>query len=242
MNDQDEHGRRIALILELEVAIQLLEDGLAELQRTTFARVRHFTFLLLLANGLERLMKVIIIVQTIKAEGRFLTEGELKVLGHNLEGLLQQILTRCFTPEYLRGSIGAADSEFLRTNQTFTAVLSILSDFARGDRYMFLDQTATPTETLDSPESRWEALVMNLCSPADLERLRSAAGARAVVAQTTQVLVITVERSLRSLCRLFTLADLGEDARPLSVLVRPFGRLEDGQLGKIVYKRVETVA
>jgi hypothetical protein len=47
--------------------------------------------------------------------------------------------------------------------------------------------------------------------------------------------VVSLERFIRALCRLFTLADLGSDAKSLSVTVAKFWRLDDEALGTTVY-------
>ncbi len=84
MRANDDTLRRLYLMEELDVSVATIETGLAELQRSRPYRTRHFVFLLLLATGVERLMKIVLHLRTLETTGAFLSrDAMIKRYGHD---------------------------------------------------------------------------------------------------------------------------------------------------------------
>ncbi len=138
---------------ELEVAVNAIESGFAILQGGNIYRRNEFAFLLLLTTGLERVMKVILHLNSQHTRGTFLSGDEVRRLSHDLVALRDEVILRSYTVEYLRRPVAVEDQEFMRDDFLFGRLLAVLSDFARRDRYIYLDSIANPN--LPDAEDRW---------------------------------------------------------------------------------------
>jgi len=209
-----EMSSRIYLLLELNVSIQVIETGLAVQQQSQSAE--RFVPLLLLSTGLERLMKIILSLHTLKTQGRFLTNQELKDLNHKLIKLRDDIVNGCFSPQYLKGQTGKEDWKFLQDDDLVNRMLRVLSDFAQRDRYAYLDGTANPEGFSQSPERCWDGLTDNST-------------------RSDSSLVICVERLVRALLRLLVENGLEAEAQVHSPRAHIFLEISTKHLGERKY-------
>jgi hypothetical protein len=105
---------------ELLTAMRLLKTGLRELNRMTGATDFFHLPILLLASGLERMIKTVICCHHLETTGDYPRRSVFPKgkRGHNLVWLLDQITQRCFSDEYLaRIPAARTDIEFLRNDQ-----------------------------------------------------------------------------------------------------------------------------
>ncbi len=89
---------------ELEVAVNAIESGLAILQGGNIYRRNEFAFLLLLTTGLERVMKVILHLNSQHTPGTFLSGDEVRRLSHDLVALRDEVILRSTTAT-VRGAV-----------------------------------------------------------------------------------------------------------------------------------------
>jgi hypothetical protein len=235
---QNERLRVSNLIQELDVAMQLIETGLAILQRSRLYRAKYFAFLLLLTSGLERLMKIILILRVLHTEKRYLTKNELRVLGHDLLNLRQQVLDSCFTSDYCRRQLAQQDRTFIERDSTLAQLFDVLSDFARKDRYAYMDGVAEPIIWEEGPpDQRWEHLEFSQISLAEVTALFKANQDDVAKQRSVQQLIISLERGIRALARLFLWDALGDRGKSIGTApgVWSFAMLNDADLGTRVY-------
>jgi len=58
-------------------------------------------------------MKIILCLHNVEMHGRFLSESEFKDFGHDLVKLLQSVIDKCFTDNYLKKPVAAKDLYFI---------------------------------------------------------------------------------------------------------------------------------
>ena len=226
--------QRDALGGEVFTAILLIEAGLGHLQRNYVYQIP----MLLLANGFERLMKTIICFHDqSREEGKYPDIKFFKGLGHDLVEILDQVLSRCFTSDYLERPAAASDAEYLRNDARFHTILKILSDFGEAQRYYNLDFACGKTPTTESPNRLWDQLEIEVLQddPEWIEKLKSPERIAEAHRVVNSELVVRLEKFARALARLFTLGNLGPEAKRLTGYVQPFLPLTDESLGKRDY-------
>jgi hypothetical protein len=235
---RSDQQRGLALIEEVRVSIDLLKDGLGALQRIDAGNDAYYTPLLLLASGLERLMKTILCYQVIEKTGRLPNKGEFPEI-HDLVGLLDRITESEWPQEYTSRPVSEEDLEYLRGDTGLRPILQALSDFAdaRRGRYYNLEVLLGRDPDWDSPEQAWSALEMAILreQPDWEERMLQASALDDIYEAIAETLVARLERMLRALARLFTLGALGEEAARVTGLIAPFLFRPDEDLGRQSY-------
>jgi hypothetical protein len=225
--------RNMALCLELETAIRLIQAGLGQLQQISFVNNFYHLPLLTLASGFERLMKVIICLHYFENNGQYPGIDYLKKVGHDLDGLLSRIQEDCFAKEYREGlPAGKRDIECL-VAEDLRCLVRLLGDFARSARYHYLDVVAGAGELAGSPEDRWDAIETNILRKNRPDFLATL-GDEAFEYVSSEI-VIRFERLARALARLFTVGNLSQRSREFTGLIKPFLFLRDEDLGKTKY-------
>jgi hypothetical protein len=233
--------RELALEKELRTTMKLLRTGLRELQELDGANDVYHLLLLALANGFERLMKVVLSLDAHTESSGFPKDGGFFPTTHDLNCLLSKVTDRCFSDKYLE-QIAAArtDFEFLRHDEQLKEMVHILSDFgkAKAARYYHLDVVLGENPSTDSPEQKWAKLEKTILreKPALSRRLEEDPELLdQAFDEINQELVASLERFTRALVRLFTLGELGDLAKRHTGLVGDFLYLRDKDLGKRRY-------
>lgn len=232
----EEEKRILGVTRELDIAFSFITTGIGFIQRGHREEIERFRFLLLLTSGLERLMKIILVLQVQQSEDRFLSKSELKKLGHNLQGLCSSVVERCFTPRYLQSPMAVADKQFLQQDPLLQKILLLLSDFAQEDRYAYLNAVANPERILNPPSRRWEELEMEQMETTAVMDLIRAQQYDLADIQMQRNLIVCLETLLRAFTRLFRFTDLGGLAKSSSLNFWDFARIEDADLGKRQYE------
>lgn len=225
------------LIEELDIAVSTLKSGLGVLQQSAGGgRPRYFMFMLLLSTGLERLMKVLLCIYSLDKEGKFLESHVLKhELGHDLIELKKRIESQGFTKEALRREAMREDLRFLQEDPLLKEIISVLSDFAEEDRYLYLDGINYPELDREWLDQRWSQIENMAIPEAKRRELIREERFREHIRLSTSQIVACLERFLRALARTVTLSGLGKEAKSLGTAVWDFLMLKDDQLGKTKY-------
>ena len=237
-------NKNIALIFEVETSVKLLKYGLQEVQNLSGSNVFYYIALFMLANGLERFMKSIIILNYYENNKSFPSRNIFNKgsAGHNLDVLLTQILDDCFTGDY-QNNIPAAkeDFYFIRSNSELRKILNILSDFAEADRYYNLNVVLDCVNKSKDPDAEFEKLKLFILDQnPNIEKMifdpkRSEEGYKLLY----KTLITFIERLVRALSRLFTLGNLGDEAKTCSVYLSHFLFITDDKLGCSNYSTVK---
>lgn len=232
---KDSMLQQIYLLQELDQAVLLIDTGLAMLQLSRPCHRKTFVFLTLLASGIERLLKIVLCLRAIEVTGKFLTKKELKAFSHNLAGLVAEVVSQCFTAGYLKRPIAQQDFDFLRADQLMQGIIELISDFAKADRYIFMDGISDPAIAHEWPDRRWEELEKLSLEETEYMELLVKRDVEEITKRANKKLVAHFERFLRAISRLFVLAELGTEARSKSPAVSHFYMLRDSDLGAKAY-------
>ena len=242
--------RRLHLGEEMDLAVSAVRSGLALLQMGRPHERQHFLFLLVLSVGIERYLKVVLCIHEYDRTRTFPSPKALRKLSHDLERLTQELLrvgyeTRTDLPPALQ-----ADRTFLTSDPLLRNVLSVLSDFATRDRYLFMDGMHEPDSTREWMNRRWETEVDNVANT-EAERRAfaeeqdvSEMGRKldALVATSNERVVACLERFCRAVGRTITHTNLGADAKSLGADVFSFVPIRDDELGKRTYNVINSRA
>ena len=144
-----------ALARETSLAAQTLCAGLTALRKANAANTGiYYDAFFNLATGLERLCKIVIIVDyAIDHNGEFPTDSSLKKLGHNIQKLI------CETKRIrAKHPCNETLSHFPNDEVVIPAIL-FLSEFASSTRYYNLDFLHQKSHVCNDPIRSWHDLV-----------------------------------------------------------------------------------
>ena len=229
----------LAITQEVDTSIKLIDAGLAAVQSLDGANDFFHLPMLLLANGLERLMKSVICLHELDKEGSYQAAQKWPsgAEGHGLEKLRDYIIENCFSDEYLKLPAAVDDRNHLENDGVASRTLRMLSEFGRKSRYFNLNVVLGRRLSCESPDHLWSEMEMDLLRLEDdwedllIDPHRSADLHQRIATK----IVVCIERLTRALVRLFTLGGLGSAAKRQTGIIQSFLFLRDDQLGTRAY-------
>lgn len=223
---------------ETEASVRFIHKGLDAFAETYERGGDEFMApLLLITQGLERLMKTVwIVYQRDKDE---LTEEAPKTLqydfSHDLDKLRQWIVSNCYTDDYLSRPAAEDDLEFLSTDRRTLKLFQVLTEFAdSGGRYYHLDRMLGQEPESENPHRAWEAFEDYLLKGAEFQdhgNLGDNWEAEDLYLRDRTVEIVS--RITRALCRLFTLEPLGESGKQVSGELSDYLLQRDDELSSL---------
>jgi hypothetical protein len=237
--DEDALGptRVLALSDELESAIKLIDLGVRELHGLSLANDYYHLPMQLLAQGLERLLKLTYAVADLGEKGALPSGRAIaRDFGHDLVALADALTERVKGAEtYVHRPAVRDDLEFVRSDEDLRRVLTVLSEFGMGGRYHRLDEFLDPESVRDrvDPYRDWERLESEIVrrQPAWAERIGDPRAARELQRGAITYVAQLVDRFARALARMWTLGALPSEAQRYTALVGAFLYLRDEALG-----------
>lgn len=242
MENMNEIRRKLCLLNEIETSVKFIKMGLGDLQKIGDDNDFYEGSILPLSFGLEKLLKCLIVIKY------WNNQAELKKLhnnawtgkkGHNLELLLEEIIDLCEKDNYSSKFPAAkVDLDFILGNEDLKNLISVLSDFAQGGRFYNLDLIMLGfTDEKINPSDGWQKIEASiLYNRSDLkEEFVKDPIAANVGPEIVKETICILERFLRSISRLFTLADFGDLAKQVSPKVFDFLFLKDEDIGRKIY-------
>lgn len=227
-----------ALLSEVETAGNLIRAGLRELQQISSANDFYHLPMLLLASGFERLMKTILCLEHLHNNQEYPKETIWwkGAKGHDLVRLLKQIREKLSETKYCQIPAARADDKHLSDSRVKKSV-QILSDFGIAARYYNLNVVLGKINKTKCPDKEWDSLEsMALDKHPELRDSFFASPHLTDVYPTIiQSLVADFEELARALARLFTIGDLGAQAKACSITIRDFLKLNNDELGQRQY-------
>lgn len=216
--------------------MRLIRIGLRELQHSSAANEHYHAIMLLLASGLERFLKVTLVVRYFEEHGQYPNKllWPKNRSGHNLTPLLDDVVSNCFSAEYVaRVPSGRKDHTFLSGDERLRALVGLLSDFGQRARYHNLDVACGRVRPSAAPEDEWDRIATTIMKDEpELEaKLGSAEGYAKAEASIACELLRTFERLARAVARLYTIGRMGPKALQLSGMLGPFLTYSDRDLG-----------
>lgn len=163
-NQGENHlGIPVYLIYEVFFFKELISLGFRELElkenyNTENINVPFFA----LSNGIERLLKVCLILNEYKETKEFPIEKRLwdkGPNGHNLKVLLKNVLELNSIEECAKSRNMEDDIEFLKSDEILTEFIEILTCYAKNDRYWNLDYLLNNQKGSTDPIKKWKKFI-----------------------------------------------------------------------------------
>ncbi len=230
--------QRLGFIFETETAVMLIEEGLIALTREIRQPHRLNLPFLLLAQGIERLLKLVLLIGRFQATSELLDSNVLKrTYGHHLLELVKAV-------EGLMRSAGYADEsaalrcdlQFLRNSKDLRVLLNVLETFALQGRYHDLEIAAGGESHADlqglvgTIQSQFLKKRPEVAREIEAGKDRSLTSFHAaLLADLTE----SIQRFARALCRTYTLGLLGNYGKTASAPLGRFLYLRDDELGSL---------
>ena len=231
--------QHLSLNQGIETAIKLIHSGLGHIQNLDGANDFYHVPFLHLSSGFELLMKAIICLDHYGKKEAYPNNKKFfrSDLGHDLEKILEYILRTCFDKSYLKIQAAREDLLYLQSEELIKFV-RILSRFGDSARYYHFDVVLGDKPKTDSPKDEWMCLETEILTETgkinDNEFLLS----DQVYDFVAKEIVIKLERFARALTRLFTLGNLGKEAKIYTGYISGFLFLKDSDLGTRKYSLI----
>ena len=236
-NDQGLSTQQIlGAIFETETAAMLIDEGLIALSREIKEPHRLNLPFMLLAQGFERLLKLVLLLGQLHVQNELMDSRALRQkFSHHLIKLKLAVEDLMQSSGYSSKSEALrSDARFLYSSQDLMVLLEVLEDYAVRGRYHDLEITVGGKAGADL-----HGLVDRIQSQFIEKRPDIAAAIEAREDPSLDVfhkelltdLTETTQRFARALSRTYTLGLLGEIGLQASAPVRHFLVLRDEQLG-----------
>lgn len=233
--------QKIALINEIQRAHDLVVHGLAALQAIGGANDFYDLPFLLLASGLERLCKCILIIDHLHKTESLPPHEKIRTYVHALDKLVDDVKSQSFVGEYLKRPIAREDLDFLSNDRVLAQIVEYLRDFAKGGRYYDLDAILAKPQGDMSPQEKWKEMELDviMADPSLKELLTRPGPKDELHEQVNTHFVVILERLVRALTRTFTLGPASGTAREYHGQFYKFIVLEDSELGRTKYESLK---
>jgi len=229
--------RFFCLLDELTTSDKLIRAGFGSLQEIDMANDFYHLPHLLIASGLERLMKCYVSLVHQDRTGAFPDMAFMQALGHDLVSLHCHICANYYGGRTRR--FVQTEYLYLTTDSTLQTCLRILSIFGRFGRYYNLDVVGGSPHMLIDPKAEWETLERSVedSTPylSDMDALH-----RDYYPRVHAKLISKLERLIRAIALQFTVGDHADRFRHLaqtSVIFSDFRNLKDEELGTLDYRQ-----
>ena len=137
----------ILLMKETGLAATSIEQGLTALRKANFGNKKlYYQSFFLLSIGIERILKLTIIVNHLVQKDKLPQNSELKSYGHNLEELFLKVTSEL-----------KPNDNFLESDKLYLPIIQFMSDFANGSRYYNLDTLSGEKKGRD-PLHEWHKI------------------------------------------------------------------------------------
>jgi len=237
--------QRTALIAEIETAKFLLRDGLRAVLEVDPSNPSYRAPLFLVAQGLERLMKVAWCLTQLESGEPLPTSWSVRNLfGHDLVRLLGAMSEIASGPAYRDQSVAQrADADFLASDPFLRLFIRAVTAFGDGSRYedlnAFLDPTYRRLADPDTEFAELETFVLDahpnlrsrLTSP-DLSKVYRTLNTDLVEAMKSEV-VTTTQRLMRAVGRFFVWGPCGGLGQQFSAQIMEFVSRHDHELTEL---------
>ncbi|KPJ62405.1 hypothetical protein AMJ44_15630 [candidate division WOR-1 bacterium DG_54_3] len=238
---QSETLKKLALIQEVRTAIFFIKEGLVSLNRLDGENDFSHMPVLLLSNGFERLLKVIICLDYIEIHGIFpeTSSFQKSIITHVLDNLLERVICIAHKWKYSERCIAAQmDIDFLENNNDLHRVVFLLSAYGDKARYYNMNVIIGLKNLTDDPEQAFESYCTDIFTRQQnwQEKIKGenlSEKLDANIHYVNQQITMLLQKFARALCRMFTLGNLGQLASQQIGPISYFLYLKDEDLYKV---------
>lgn len=226
-----------ALDNEIRTSLKLIELGFGEIQSLSMENDFIHLPLQLLASGIERLLKCILLINHYNENESFPSKSYLfddKNNGHNLVYLKDKVLREAFSADV---PATKNDKAFIANNPILVELLVILTEFGKYSRYHSINILLGEEHRSTDVEVKWDELKMKIYSENDdlFKQLVDTEKADSTIQESNNVIIKHLEIFTRGLVRQFTLGKFSNFGRRFSGYFSQFLFLKDDDLGKSNY-------
>lgn len=220
-----EHSIRGTLAEEVKISSELISTGIKLIQEEHYYNEAIDVPLILLANGLERLLKCIFCFYTLENTGKLPTIVTIKNdFNHNIAKLFEYVFSHCYSDDFTSKGTNQEDLHFFRTNPVFQGLVNAINDFALRDRYANLDlilcENLPKSRNPDDAWGKWIELVLMQEYP-EMQQL-SITNNKEFRRQSSRYIVASLNRLMYSFVHLMILGKIGEYANTSAGPLRNF--------------------
>lgn len=228
--------RKVCLLNEVETSIRLIKKGMSDLQKISGENDFYHAPILMLSSGFERLIKCLICLANWNDKTGIDVSPFPKT--HDVIYLLDEILLKICDEKNYAEKFPAAKNDIylLKNDQRAREIIGLLSEFAQGGRYYYLDWVIAGDSEYENPEDIWQKIEAYIVKDRkDILELLTNKKLNDAYREINKELIISLEKFARALSRLFTLADFGKFAEQASPLVFDYLMLRNEDLGTKQY-------
>ncbi len=223
---------KIALVEEVDVAISFIDVGLPSLKRLTIDDFAHLP-ILLLSNGFERLLKMIICLDYREQNGEFPNTSDLKkIKTHNIKDLLQRVVSISKRWKYEKKSAETKeDMDFLENNAELQRIVGLLTEYGISSRYYNINIIIGEKNSYGKPAKLLEYYCWDFKEKLRRKKNVTTGNIPSFREHITRLL----QQFRRALCRMFIwgkLGQIGERIADSNILVDIIN-LRDEDLGQV---------
>lgn len=221
---------------ELELAKNLIIYGFGELQEIRMDNDFYHLPQLLLASGLERLMKCYFCLVHEARNGQYPDTKFLKRIGHDLKKLKQTLVADYYSVN--NRPFLVQDLEYLKNDPLLDKIIHILSEFGQKARYYNLDIITGSQQPPIDPKSEWEELEKQIEDPAPyISEDSMNALYQDYYPWVNAKIIAKLERLCRAITMQFTLGGHGGKLQQFYGILSSFITMKDEDFGKNDYRR-----
>jgi len=193
--------------------------------------------LILLANGLERLLKCIVCFWLHHTTGSIPSLAHIKKnYGHDIRKLVSYVIDTCYSGIYRTRSHVSSELDYFRTDPIFLAVIQVLSDFGLRSRYANLDLILDAKSPPENPDDDWGRKIEREILRKSPEMLRlSTRNTKEFRRRASNQVIVALERFMYSIAHLMRIGGIGEYANTSAGPLRPFLNMSPMSFGHTVY-------
>ncbi|MCK5035301.1 MAG: hypothetical protein KAS73_05355 [Candidatus Sabulitectum sp.] len=206
---------RGTLAEEVRISSELISTGIKLIQEEHYYNEAIDVPLILLANGLERLLKCIFCFYTLENTGKLPTMTAIKKdFNHNIAKLFEYVFSHCYSDDFIGKGTTQKDLYFFRTNPVFQGLVKVINDFALRDRYANLDlilyEDLPKSSNPDDAWGKWIELVLMQEYP-EMQQL-SITDNKEFRRRSSRYIAASLNRLMYSFVHLMILGKIGEYA------------------------------
>lgn len=215
MTNWKELSIRGTLAEEIRISSELISTGIKLIQEEHCYNEAIDVPLILLTNGLERLLKCIFCFYTLENTGKLPTIVTIRNdFNHNIAKPLEYIFNHCYSDDFTSKGTNQEDLHFFKTNPVFQGLVKVINDFALRDRYANLDLILCENLPKSrNPNDMWgEQIELVLIQEYPEMQQLSISNNKEFRRQSSRYVAASLYRLMYSLAHLMILGEIGEYA------------------------------
>lgn len=229
-----------ALMEEVDVSISFIDVGLTSLERLAIDDFVHLP-IVLLSNGFERLLKMIICLDYREQNGEFPNASGFrkKIKTHDIKDLLQRVVNISKRWKYEKKSAETKeDMDFLENDAELQSIVKLLTEYGISSRYYNINIIIGEKNSYGKPSEILENYYLDFEEKLHWEKKVTTGNITSFRENITRLL----QQFRRALCRMFIWGKLGKTGKGIgeSNILVDIINLRDEELGQEKHRFCES--